>query len=250
MNRKEMGEEAWSEYQKFRNREKTKRWKARNILAVIDWRRRTKEKLIAYKGGKCELCGYNKNCPSAYDFHHRDPKKKEFGIGQKGITRSLEKLKKEADKCQLLCRNCHAEVHQEDYKKEREATKARHVIYLKKSGNKVVKRDELKTKAIEKTKSESEKPAKIQKVCEQCGKTFNETKEGQKYCSIKCANIDHRKVIRPDRDVLSKLLWEKPTEQIGKFYGVSGKAVEKWAKIYQLEKPPRGYWIKKKFGKI
>lgn len=34
--------------------------------------KRTKEKLIEYKGGKCQVCGYNK-CASALEFHHLDP---------------------------------------------------------------------------------------------------------------------------------------------------------------------------------
>lgn len=53
-----------------------------------------------------------------------------------------------------------------------------------------------------------------------------------------------RKVERPTKEELEKLLWEKPTLQIAKELGVSDKAIEKWAKIYNLNKPPRGYWAK------
>lgn len=53
-----------------------------------------------------------------------------------------------------------------------------------------------------------------------------------------------RKVIRPSKEDLAKLLWESPTIQIAKLYGVSDKAVEKWAKSYGLSKPPRGYWAR------
>lgn len=53
-----------------------------------------------------------------------------------------------------------------------------------------------------------------------------------------------KKVEWPTKEVLEKLLWEKPTVQISKHYGVSDKAVEKWAKKYGLNKPPRGYWTK------
>ena len=53
-----------------------------------------------------------------------------------------------------------------------------------------------------------------------------------------------RKVERPSKEVLEKLLWEKPTLQIAKDFGVSDKAVEKWAKTYNLNKPSRGYWAK------
>ena len=28
--------------------------------------------LVEYKGGKCEICGYNK-CYAALEFHHKDP---------------------------------------------------------------------------------------------------------------------------------------------------------------------------------
>lgn len=55
-----------------------------------------------------------------------------------------------------------------------------------------------------------------------------------------------RKVVRPSKEELAKLLWESPTIQIAKTYGVSDKAVEKWAKSYGLSKPPRGYWTKTK----
>lgn len=128
--RKEMGEEAWAEYQIERKREKAKIWRTKNVQRVVDWRRRAKEKLIEYKGGKCLKCGYNKNCPSAYDFHHRDPSEKEFEIGSKGITRSFEKMKIEADKCDLLCCRCHAELHELEYEQQREDTKRRYQEWL------------------------------------------------------------------------------------------------------------------------
>lgn len=74
-------------------------------------RRAIKDMLIAYKGGKCERCGYNK-CNRALEFHHLDPSIKEFGIST-NINRNLDELKAEVDKCILLCSNCHAEVHDE-----------------------------------------------------------------------------------------------------------------------------------------
>ena len=78
--------------------------------AVQKRRDKIKEILVEYKGGKCEICGYNK-CISALEFHHLDPTQKEYGIGYKGYTRSIEKNKKEADKCVLVCANCHREIH-------------------------------------------------------------------------------------------------------------------------------------------
>lgn len=54
-----------------------------------------------------------------------------------------------------------------------------------------------------------------------------------------------RKVIRPSKEELHKLLWQKPTTLIAHDYGVSDKAVYQWAKRYEIDKPPRGYWTGK-----
>ena len=78
--------------------------------AVQRRRELSKQKLIDYKGGRCKICGYNK-CDAALEFHHINPKFKEFGIGKRGITRSLSENKKEVDKCILVCANCHREIH-------------------------------------------------------------------------------------------------------------------------------------------
>jgi len=80
-----------------------------NNEAVVQWRRRTKLKLIAEAGGKCVICGYDR-WPGALQFHHLDPARKEFALAMFGITRAIDKLRKEASKCVLLCANCHAEV--------------------------------------------------------------------------------------------------------------------------------------------
>ena len=77
--------------------------------------------LVEYKGGKCELCGYS-GCIDVLDLHHKDASKKEFGISSSGLTRSWEKNKAEADKCVLLCANCHREIHA-GYKQPTWATK-------------------------------------------------------------------------------------------------------------------------------
>jgi restriction endonuclease S subunit len=77
--------------------------------AVIDWRRRTKVKLVEYKGGKCQICDYNKSI-NALQFHHLNPNEKDFTISGKSL--SFERLKNEVDKCVLVCSNCHSEIHE------------------------------------------------------------------------------------------------------------------------------------------
>ena len=79
------------------------------LEAVSNKRRRNKIALVEYKGGKCEICGYDK-CIEALSFHHLDPNQKDFGVSN-GDIKSLETLKREADKCILVCNNCHAELH-------------------------------------------------------------------------------------------------------------------------------------------
>jgi hypothetical protein len=66
-----------------------------------------KARAVEYKGGKCSMCGYNKFIGSL-DFHHVLPHKKEKSLA---ITSNWIKMKKELDKCILLCSNCHREVH-------------------------------------------------------------------------------------------------------------------------------------------
>ena len=77
--------------------------------APVAHRRRLKAKAIEYKGGKCVLCGYDR-CNAALEFHRLDKKAKGFGLSRGGRIRSWESMKKELDKCILVCANCHREV--------------------------------------------------------------------------------------------------------------------------------------------
>ena len=84
--------------------------KCKNKAATDRFRKNLKVKAVEYMGGKCAHCGYDK-CVQALQFHHKDPTKKDFGIGSKGHTRKWEAIKTELDKCVMLCANCHAEEH-------------------------------------------------------------------------------------------------------------------------------------------
>jgi len=59
----------------------------------------------------CKHCGITDY--RVLHFHHRDPSQKSFNIGS-GTTRSLSKVKKEIEKCDILCANCHAILHHEE----------------------------------------------------------------------------------------------------------------------------------------
>lgn len=76
---------------------------------------RRKLKLIQLKGGGCETCGYNKNI-TALTFHHIDPTDKLFNLELRGIANNnWQKVLGELKKCQLLCHNCHHELHHPDF---------------------------------------------------------------------------------------------------------------------------------------
>lgn len=77
--------------------------------AVYRTRAKNKQILIDEHGGKCSRCGYSK-CSRALEFHHLDPKTKEHGLSYLIAIRSLAKARVEAEKCVLVCSNCHAEI--------------------------------------------------------------------------------------------------------------------------------------------
>lgn len=87
----------------------------KNYERVKSYRQKIKTKAIEYKGGKCERCGYNK-CEWALDFHHKNANEKEFSISRYS-TLSWDRIKKELDKCIMVCANCHREIHHEEYSK-------------------------------------------------------------------------------------------------------------------------------------
>lgn len=176
--------------------------------------------LIERSGGKCESCGYDKNI-AALTFHHIDPKLKSFELDMRNLSNHSQKvIDKEFEKCMLLCANCHFELHNPTYDK-----------------NKM-------------EKYEGEKP-RIHKIdsqkCEKCNVELNSYR---KYCD-KCLKPqinpkdNLRKTARPDKKTLEIEIWKIPSSKIAVKYNVSSTTVKKWCKFYGIDKPPVGYWIKK-----
>jgi len=180
---------------------------------------KNKMKIIKYKGGECKLCGYSKN-PKALEFHHRDPAKKDFSISSFKNS-NIKKLKKEADKCDLLCSNCHKEVHDAIWK----------------SGNTI------NWKVYNNVLNGSMKDlrAKGKKYFCSCGEEVS----GAKRKCIKCAHLSQEKINWPSDLELEKLVWKKPKAVLAKELGVSDKAIAKRCLNRNITQPPKGYWIKK-----
>ena len=113
---------------------------------------------------------------------------------------SWERAKKELDKCILVCSNCHREIH---------------------------------FKIIDIDLQKNIKPW-ITSQCKLCSAQFETKITEQKYCSAECAKIGQRKVERPNKEELLKLLNELPMTKIGRMFHVSDNAVRKWAKKYDI----------------
>jgi hypothetical protein len=77
---------------------------AKTYRSLKKRRVRRKRELVASRGGRCVDCGYNR-CIAAFEFHHRDPATKEFSLAE--FSGSLERLLREAEKCDLVCASCH-----------------------------------------------------------------------------------------------------------------------------------------------
>jgi predicted HNH restriction endonuclease len=74
----------------------------------VERRQSHKNRAVELLGGKCSNCGYNTYI-GALEFHHTDPTKKDMTIA--GSGKKWETIKKEVEKCILLCANCHRELH-------------------------------------------------------------------------------------------------------------------------------------------
>lgn len=203
----------------------------------LRWRERKRE-AIGLLGGKCTICGYAKNM-AALQFHHVDPVTKLYNWDQMrkmSWTDVLVELKK----CILLCANCHAEYHAPAYNEEL-MNQTEINSFIKHGSIHTCRKDERirnYKKRVKKIKLEPVlKPTGNCLICQK--ETYN-----TKYCSYECAKFSRRVVERPIKEILEKLVWEKPTLEIAKIYDVSDKAIEKWCKYYNINKPPRGYWAK------
>ena len=75
-----------------------------------------KIELVKLKGGRCTKCGYERNF-AALELHHKNPGEKLFQLDLRSLSnRKWELILLEAEKCLLLCSNCHAELHNPECK--------------------------------------------------------------------------------------------------------------------------------------
>ena len=177
-----------------------------NSQKVLDHRIRVKQRMVDAMGGECQICGYSK-CNSSLEFHHINPKEKEFSFG--GIRANPKKwitIVKELRKSILLCSNCHREVHAgvtdipENYSKFDDS-------YLDYKSKKVVDKNN----------------------CSICGELKPTSK---KYCSSKCYHESKKRVDWENLDWNYLISTYKTNTAIGRYLGVSDSIVcrnkKKW----------------------
>lgn len=194
--------------------------------SVIDWRRRTKHRMVEAMGGRCCLCGYNA-CEESLDFHHLDPNDKEMSFGKvRGNPTAWANIIIELRKCILVCGNCHGEIHYNnknipdtvcrfneiyaDYKAYDQQTKERHVLEL-----------------IDSKEANGQKCGYHK--CDVCGTIISDR---QKTCSRSCAGKMTKACWTDERHLLLKQYIDehKTWKCIASEFGVSSVAIVKRAK--------------------
>lgn len=208
-----------------------------NYRHLKNSRIKLKEKLVEYKGGKCEICGYDK-CITALEFHHLNPEEKEFGIGNNDIL-SFEKNKKEVDKCILVCSNCHREIHYKEnllkQKKieEKEKEVFKEILQNRNIYGNIKIKDSYKYLAeagvIEDIKNNTPRE-EILKKYHINNRTF------KKFLEENNIKYSKRKIVpnKPNKEELIELLKTNNKAAISRMFGVSYNAVVKWCKKYEI----------------
>lgn len=144
-----------------------------NSQAVIDWRKRTKQRIVDAMGGKCVECDYDA-CISALELHHLNPTEKLFSFGSiRARPRAWKSIVMELKKCIMVCSNCHREIE----------TGIR-VTHKKSSFDK-----EYEEYTDLGKYSHLETMYKFKVKCVNCKTEFNAYRKSCKYCSEKCRRM-------------------------------------------------------------
>ena len=165
-----------------------------------------KLELVEAKGGKCERCGYDENI-AALEFHHLDPSKKSFQLDSRRLSNTnIKTLLEEADKCILVCANCHREIHNEHLNK----------------GNISNLLNEMTSKHVNLSHKN-----KIS-ICKHCGNEFPWA-NGKIYCCDECREEDknYPSYVEITNKYNELYSWEKVAE----FYGVTRRILQRIRRI-------------------
>ena len=103
--------EEYLEYKRDYQRAWHQEHKTKRNAKVYERRDKLREFYRQFKENSvCVQCG--ESHPAALHFHHRNPKEKDFNLAE--MIRDgygIERIKREIEKCVVLCANCHAKYH-------------------------------------------------------------------------------------------------------------------------------------------
>lgn len=163
-------------------------------------------------GGKCIICGYNKSYRSL-SFHHINSEDKEFTLSNTSLRKWSEMIK-EAEKCVLLCSNCHMEYHDGMIDKS---------LLIEKRHGLIINYDLLNSISPKRQCAEKEL------ICLQCDKHFISKSALRKYCSPGCSSTAQRKYAsRPPKYLLQEYIKDLGYVGTGRKFGVSDNTIRKW----------------------
>lgn len=186
-------------------------YKGSSIQSNVLKKKLIKDKILEAECSSCKLSDWQgKSIPLELDHIDGD-----------NTNNELENLR-------ILCPNCHAFTDTYRGKNKKTARSAKEV-------NEMV--DSLANTKIVETK-----------ICLSCNVEYSKSDDfgkGKYYCSNLCYNKMQEK-FELTADELKELVWKYPSTKIALMYGVSDKAIEKRCKKYNIDKPPRGYWMKNK----
>ena len=97
---------AYNREWKKENPDKVQAQKKRYNERKRNWFNEVKNRLF------CKSCGENRI--PCLDFHHPNPKEKEYNVSKMIIRYGKERILKEIKKCDVLCSNCHRIWHYEN----------------------------------------------------------------------------------------------------------------------------------------
>lgn len=100
-----------------------------DIAFVSRWAK--KIKAINLLGGKCKKCGEKRI--EVLSFHHQNGLEKEYEVSKMFRNYRWSIIEKEITKCELLCENCHKEIHDNFQNKETKTKRNKSILleYLK-----------------------------------------------------------------------------------------------------------------------
>lgn len=89
------------------NKEQSRERKERRRRRLVRW-------VYEYKRDNCQCLRCGESDPACLDFHHAGDSEKEFSVSRRANRgHSIENIRAEIDRCDVLCANCHRKEHYE-----------------------------------------------------------------------------------------------------------------------------------------